>query len=236
MKKKFIIFLIFALIILLSILISVKTVNNKENGEEYSKSSSTNDISSITTETAQNTTIQGIVELHRNGYIYIFNGEHFGEYGFEMEEYTSANINDVNQKCIDYVTLKEYDTSYIEEGDILICTGDLILTEDNNNFDTKDNNIIVLKSDDFDKMKLEAISGKRDCELTVGEYFKNSNEIYLKYSITDGIYNFPFVLKFEITDDMKIPDNIEKGNKIKVEYEKNNVLLSELKLIKIEKL
>ena len=32
-------------------------------------------------ETIENTTIQGIVELNHNGYIYIFNGQHFGEYG-----------------------------------------------------------------------------------------------------------------------------------------------------------
>ena len=37
-------------------------------------------------ETIENTTIQGVVEVNHNGYIYIFNGQHFGEYGFEMEE------------------------------------------------------------------------------------------------------------------------------------------------------
>ena len=42
-----------------------------------------------------------------------------------MKEYTRANINNKNQKCLDYFTLKEYDTNYIQEGDILICSGDL---------------------------------------------------------------------------------------------------------------
>jgi len=44
------------------------------------------------TEVIKDTVIQGIVELNHNGYIYIFNGQHFGEFGFEMEEYTRANI------------------------------------------------------------------------------------------------------------------------------------------------
>ena len=26
------------------------------------------------------------------------------------------------QECIDYYTLEKYDTSYIQEGDIIICT------------------------------------------------------------------------------------------------------------------
>ena len=70
------------------------------------------------TETIEGTTVQGIVESHSNGYIYIFNGQHFGEFGFDMEEYTRANITDKKQKCIDYLTLQEYDTDYIEEDDI----------------------------------------------------------------------------------------------------------------------
>ena len=49
-------------------------------------------------ETIENTTIQGVVELNHNGYIYIFNGQHFGEYGFEMPEYSRANIDNKNQK------------------------------------------------------------------------------------------------------------------------------------------
>lgn len=77
------------------------------------------------TEVIKDTVIQGIVELNHNGYIYIFNGQHFGEFGLEMKEYTRANINNKNQKCLDYFTLKEYDTNYIQEGDILICSGDL---------------------------------------------------------------------------------------------------------------
>ena len=42
-----------------------------------------------------------------------------------MEEYTRAIFKDNNQTCIDYLTLQKYDTNYIQEGDILICSGDL---------------------------------------------------------------------------------------------------------------
>ena len=60
-----------------------------------------------------------------------------------MEEYTRANIDDKNQKCIDYVTSKEYDTSYIEEGDIVICKGDLTsYSIKNDDLDTKDNQLL----------------------------------------------------------------------------------------------
>lgn len=101
-------------------------------------------------EIIENTTIQGIVELNHNGYIYIFNGQHFGEYGFEMKEYTRANIDNKNQECIDYYTSEKYDTSYIQEGDILICTGDLKkYSMGDNDLDTKDNAIIVLKEKDY---------------------------------------------------------------------------------------
>ena len=57
-------------------------------------------------EVKENTTIQGVVELNHNGYIYIFNGQHFGEYGFEMEAYTSANIDNKNQVCLDYYVVR----------------------------------------------------------------------------------------------------------------------------------
>ena len=63
-----------------------------------------------------------------------------------MKEYTRANINNKNQKCLDYFTLKEYDTNYIQEGDILICSGDLrkiCYETGKKNFDTKENLIIV---------------------------------------------------------------------------------------------
>ena len=184
-----------------------------------------------------NTIIQGIVEINDNGYIYIFNGQHFGEYGFEMEEYTRANIDNKNQLCIDYTTNKEYDTTYIEVGDLLICTGDLTKKRNTmsiGDLDTKDNAIIVLKSEDYNNMKKEVLNGKRDTEIIVGDYYNTSNEIYLKYSITDKNYQLPFALKSTITDDTKIIGNIERGKKVVVEYENVNTYLDELKLKSIK--
>lgn len=167
MKKRTIIIVIIAIIIITIALLALFLYkNNKsnsqvdttriydQNGQLIADFSNINEV----TEIKENLSIQGIVEVHHNGYIYIFNGQHFGEYGFEMEEYTRANIDDKNQKCIDYVTSKEYDTRYIKEGDIVICKGDLTsYSIKNDDLDTKDNPIIVLKADDYNKMQHEAI-------------------------------------------------------------------------------
>ncbi len=187
--------------------------------------------------TIENITIQGIVELNHNGYIYIFNGQHFGEYGLEMKEYTRANINNKKQECIDYCTSEKYDTSYIKEGDIIICTGDLIkykYTMGNNDFDTRDNSIIVLKSENFDEIKKETINNEKSVVATVGDYYNTTGEIYIKYDVTYKEYNLPFALKFNIKDDTEIIGNIIKGSKIKVKYKNLNTTLDELELKKIE--
>ena len=181
--------------------------------------------------TIENTTIQGIVELNHNGYIYIFNGQHFGEYGLEMEEYTRANIIDKKQECIDYYTSEKYDTSYIQEGDIIICTG---YTMGYNYFDTIDNSIIVLKSKDYNAIKKETINNEQSVIATVEDYFSTTGEIYIKYDVYDKEYNLPFALKLNITEDTEIIGNVEKGRKIKVQYKDLNVPLYELELKSIE--
>lgn len=185
----------------------------------------------------ENTTIQGIVELKNNGYIHTFNGQHFGEYGFEMKEYTRADIIDKKQECIDYYTSEKYDTSYIQEGDIIICTGDFIkykYTMGNNYFDTRDNSIIVLKSKDYYAIKKEAINNGKSVIATVKAYFSTTGEIYIKYDISNKEYNLPFALKLNITEDTEIIGNIEKGRKIKVQYKDLNVPLYELEVKSIE--
>lgn len=196
------------------------------------------------TEFVENTVIQGIVELHDNGYIYIFNGQHFGEFGFEMEEYTRANIQDNKQKCIDYITLKEYDTDYIQEGDLLICSGDLSkkgYSMGENDFDTKDNSIIVLKSSDYNNMKTEVLKGNNTypSSITIGESYLESGYLYLKYSLEDDTnsdtgYNFPFAIKAYITDNTEIIGELEDGKNVKVQYEELTNSLSELTLKSIE--
>ena len=197
-----------------------------------------------TTEVIKDTVIQGIVELNHNGYIYIFNGQHFGEFGFEMKEYTRANINNKNQKCLDYFTLKEYDTSYIQEGDILICSGDLSKKGYDmgaNDFDTKDNSIIVLKSNDYNQMKKDALTGKRTYSsvVTIGDEYVEAGYVYLKYSLEDDThsdtgYNFPFAVKAYITENSEIIGNLQKEKIVKVQYENSNVPLDELKIKSIE--
>lgn len=196
------------------------------------------------TEVVKDTFIQGIVELHHNGYIYIFNGQHFGEFGFEMEEYTRANIIDKKQKCIDYFTLEEYDTSYIQEGDLLMCSGDLSkkgYSMGDNDFDPKNNSIIVLKSNDYDKMKQDALKSNRPYPsvVTIGDAYIESGYLYLKYSLeddahTDTGYNYPFAVKAYITDNTQIIGNLEKGKNVKVQYENLNMPLDKLELKSIE--
>ncbi|MCI8344564.1 MAG: hypothetical protein HFJ42_01040 [Clostridia bacterium] len=185
-------------------------------------------------ETVENTTIQGVVELNHNGYIYIFNGQHFGEYGFEMEEYTRANIDNKNQECIDYYTLEKYDTSYIQEGDIIICTGNLKkFNYRNSDFDTKENDIMVLKKDDFNTMKQKVFESENPV-ITVEDVFIFDKEddvtpsiashLYLKYDIEDNtnsdiVHHFPFGEKVYVTDETEIKGNLQKGKKVKVEYD-----------------
>ena len=185
-------------------------------------------------ETVENTNIQGVVELNDNGYIYIFNGQHFGEYGFEMEEYTRANIDNKNQECIDYYTLERYDTSYIQEGDIIICTGDLKkFYYGDNDFDTKENDIMVLKKDDFNMMKKKVFESENPV-ITVGEVYicdkkddvtpEIESYLYLKYDIEDNttpniVRHFPFGEQVYVTDETQIKGNLQEGKKVKVEYD-----------------
>ena len=247
-KKVILIIICFILLIFILVYLGVKKLDRKQNNiipsiinkEERDVNYDSN-IKGSPIETLENITIQGIVEVKHNGYIYIFNGQHFGEYGLEMNEYTRTNIDDKKQKCIDYITSKEYDTNYIKEGDLLICKGDLIKYNSyvNDDFDTKDNEIIVLKEADFDKMKKEALKDERNATITVEEYFDKSsldesNEIYLKYEITDNGYKLPFALKFNFKDDIKISGKLEKGKKVKVQYKDLNEPLDRLELKAIE--
>ena len=254
MKKKLIITLTIIVIILIIIMCII--INNKKSNENNEKTDSTviydkdgkiiYDISrkNEITDVIKDTVIQGIVELNHNGYIYIFNGQHFGEFGLEMEEYTRAIFKDNNQTCIDYLTLQKYDTSYIQEGDILICSGDLSkkgYSMGDNDFDTKDNAIIVLKSNDYNQMKRDALNGKRAYSsiVTIGDEYIEQGYVYLKYSLEDDThsdtgYNFPFAVKAYITDDTEIIGDLQKEKNVKVQYENSNAPLDELKIKSIE--
>ena len=242
MNKKIFIILICIIVLIIAVIIGFSRIKeeddsaNYENYNIYNEEETNMDNNAIITEKLQDVVIQGVVELHHNGFIYIFNGQHFGEYGFEMEEYTRANIDDKNQKCIDYVTSKEYDTSYIEEGDIVICKGDLTsYSIKNDDLDTKDNPIIVLKADDYNKMQHEAIKEERTAVVTIGEYFDFNGEIYLKYEISDKEYKLPFVLRFNVKEDnTNIKGKLEKGKKVKVEYKNPNISTEQLVLKSIE--
>lgn len=176
--------------------------------------------------------IQGIVELNHDGRIFMFNGQHFGEFGFEMEEYTEAYIANNKQRCIDYITHIEYDTDYIQEGDILILSKNALKDENKSNPDIT--TFIVLKAKDYETMKKEALNNKREHIISVGEYYDNDGTLYLKYNISDGEYDFPFAIKVNLTEDVKILGQLEEGITVKVQYKDINVPLDELELQAIE--
>lgn len=256
-KTKILIGIIVGLILIIGTIIYIIKNDNKNEIEEkiennepviiYDKegnvvldSSRVNEI----TEVIKDTSIIGNVELKHNGFIYIYNGQHFGEYGFEMKEYTRANMVDKKQTCIDYVTLEKYDTSYIEEGDLIICSGDLSVkgySMGDNDFDTKNNSIIVLKSKNYSQMKQEVLSGsnKYSSIITIGDVYQESGHIYIKYSLEDDThsdtgYNFPFAVKAYFTDNTQVIGDLQRDKKIKVQYEDVNADMDNFKLKSIE--
>lgn len=238
MNKKNIMIAIFIILVIMILLFIILLFPKGKNDitnvlDNYSVIPESKEVKEIT----ENVTIQGIVELNHNGYIYIFNGQHFGEYGFEMEEYTMANIIDKKQECIDYYTSEKYDTSYIKEGDLIICTGNLTKYTNefaNADFDPKDNPIIVLKSSNYHTMKKDKVISESKNIGTIGAYYSPSKEIYIKYELTDKGYNLPFVLKFYITPDTQIIGNLQKGKNVVLQYKDVNAELAELELKSIE--
>lgn len=246
-KKDIVIIIGVMLVVILGSIIFVNSnnkSNNMENLDSYSIYDENGNVTNVmqgtliqkeVIETISNTKIQGIVESSHNGYIYIFNGQHFGEYGFEMKEYTRANIDNRKQECIDYYTSEKYDTSYIQDGDLIFCTGDLKkYSTGDDDFDTKDNPIIVLKEKDYNNLKRKTINNAKTGTITVGEYYDISNEVYIKYDISDKEYKLPFVLKFNIDNETKIVGNLEREKKIKVQYKNLNAPINELELKTIE--
>ena len=186
-------------------------------------------------EIINNVTVQGMVTLNNKGYVYTYNGQRFGEFGIEMEEYTSFTIKCGKQECIDYYTSEKYDTSYIEKGDIIICTGDLIKYKYGmkSDFDTKDYPIIVLKKKDYYNIKKEPINNGI-ATIEAYEECEDYGIIYIRYNVSNKEYNFPFAMKLIITEDTEVIGKIEKGSKIKVQYKNLDIPLNELELKSIE--
>ncbi len=208
-----------------------KWVVYDENGNIILKSDNEKEVDEI----INNITVQGMVTLNNKGYVYTYNGQRFGEAGIEMEEYTNFTIECQKQECIDYYTSEKYDTSYIERGDIIICTGDLIKYKYGmkSDFDTKDNPIIVLKEKDYDNIKKEPISNGI---ATIEDYTEHEDYeiIYIRYNVSNKEYKFPFAMELIITEDTEVIGKIEKGRKIKVQYKNLNVPVKELELKSIE--
>lgn len=186
-----------------------------------------------TEEKISDTTIQGLVEVHHDGHIYLFNGEHFGELGYEIDGYTSAYLEDCNQVCIDYKTGEKYDATYIEIGDLLICTGDLTKKVYDSDFDTKNNPIIVLKQKDYRSMKQQALSGDATIISSIKTGWSEEEYLYIEYDIMDKNYHFPFIQKVKMSETTEVIGKLEKGKEIKrIEY-KQGIDGLELKLIEV---
>lgn len=252
MKKKIIIIIVIMIILLLTIF----TIKYKDNTEENVAGEDTKlskiydengeELTAITDEkkvkdVINNTLIMGTVEVKNDKYIYIFNGQHFGEKGYEVKEYTAANININNGlTCIDYITLEKHSIDYIEEGDVLICTGNLTKYENVNYLnDFKASSIVVAKNKDLINIEKEAFNNKRFINVTIGEVYPD--ELYLIYDVEDDTnsdtsYHFIFVQKVNMTDIAEIDGKIEEGKSVQVEYNdidyyKNEAKLKKLKVI-----
>ena len=138
MKKKIILLIICIILIAIILGIFLFREDIETNGYENSVNYLASDISDQkeVKEIVEDTTILGLVELNHNGYIYIFNGQHFGEYGFEMEAYTSANIDNKNQVCLDYYTSEEIDNkfdNYYTNSEVDDILNNYVTKEDYNN-------------------------------------------------------------------------------------------------------
>ena len=202
-------------------------------GDQHKEYYSQDGISWIKTEEIiTDTTIQGFVELHINGQISLSN-QYFGEFCYEIDGYTSACLDDQNQVCIDYKTGEKYDTKYIEEGDLLICTGDLTKKIYMGSFDTKDNPIIVLKLKDYKEMKQQALNGNTAIISSIKTGWIEEGYMYLEYDIIDKDYHFPFVQKVNMSQTTEVTGELEKGKNVKkVEYRQGKDGL-ELKSIEV---
>lgn len=252
MKRNFII-TIAIIVILILVVFTVKYKNNiKENELEantnLSKIYDTNgkELTTLTNEkkvkdVIKDTFIMGTVEVKKDEYIYIFGGQHFGEKGYEVKEYTTANIP-INSSltCIDYITLEKHSLDYIEEGDILICTGNLTKYENVNYLnDFEAFSIVVVKNKDLINIEKEAFNNKRFMNVTIGEVYPD--ELYLIYDVEDDTnsdisYHFIFVQKVNMTDIAEIDGKIEEGKSVQVEYNdidyyKNQAKLKKMKVI-----
>ncbi len=259
MKKK--VLIILGLIVLLVVIVFTTLIVNKkvkleeeqeqedEVGQIYNdKENFAYDLEREITTITNDIVIQGLVEGKSEKSINMSGGQLFEEFVYDIEEYTTANIEIKNQTCIDYLTSEKYDINYIESGDLLICRGDLIKYSNApiKYIDTKNNEIVVLKREDFNKMQEQTINSDNPI-ITIGAmYLTNNNTdgvtsstesyLYIKYDIEDNtnsdtVHHFPFVRKVYITDRTEIIGKLEKGKKIKVQYDYSDDVYNNAKYV-----
>lgn len=251
MRKKILIVL-GAIILLLVIILTALILNEKikldekqedEVGQIYDdKENFAYDLEREITTITNDIVIQGLVEGKSEKSINMSGGQLFEEFVYDIEEYTTANIEIKNQTCIDYLTSEKYDINYIESGDLLICRGDLIKYSNApiKYIDTKNNEIVVLKREDFNKMQEQIINSDNPIitieNNTDGVTSSTESYLYIKYDIedktnSDTVHHFPFVRKVYITDRTEIIGKLEKGKRIKVQYDYSDDVYNNAKYV-----
>ena len=253
MKKK--VLIILGLIVLLVVIVFTNLIVNKklkleeeqeqedEVGQIYNdKENFAYDLEREITTITNDIVIQGLVEGKSEKSINMSGGQLFEEFVYDIEEYTTANIEIKNQNCIDYLTSEKYDINYIESGDLLICRGDLIKYSNApiKYIDTNNNEIVVLKREDFNKMQEQIINSDNPIitieNNTDGVTSSTESYLYIKYDIenktnSDIVHHFPFVRKVYITDRTEIIGKLEKGKKIKVQYDYSDDVYNNAKYV-----
>lgn len=207
--------------------ISITDTSNTENNltqTNLSQQSPAFSVYSNAIETTDNVEIKGNVESITEDYIFIFGGKHEGELGLQISEYTSAYLEKSNQNFIDYLTGEKHDINYIQEGDLLICTGTLIKRSTSYNtdygFDTKENNIIVLKKSDLENIEKEAISNNLDNASLIKIHSVYPEYAYVQFNIdipsnSNTTYTISFIERMSYSSSSNISDTLASNTIIK---------------------
>lgn len=251
MKKTIYKILFYLLVILLSIMLAILLIgkidiNNllnslKSTSDNKVSKSSNFSIYSSAIKTIDNAEIKGLVENIEDDYIVIFKGRHEGELGLEVKGYTSAYVENKNQTFVDCITGKEYDISYINEGDLLVCNGTLIEKSGHfYGFDTKDNKIMFFKKSDLDKIKNNAIlNNLTSCSsITIHSIF--SNYMYIEFNLEyitnlGEKYTLSFIEKMYYSDISNISGQLSVHNSIKnIKLNIYDITIPDISIISME--
>lgn len=173
-------------------------------------------------------------------------------YGGKMIKFIEKNSNQIKEaysikEIKDKVLVqftkegKEYDISYINEGDLLICNGTLIEKSGHfYGFDTKDNKIMFFKKSDLDKIKNNAIlNNLTSCSsITIHSIF--SNYMYIEFNLEyitnlGEKYTLSFIEKMYYSDISNISGQLSVHNSIKnIKLNIYDITIPDISIISME--